>query len=107
MSGLANIFVLRSLHSEIGLLGNAATTELSRTGLAMRDRITLSARLSGRVIGKEYKTMARPKHQSGSLLVRGKRKKMYVARYYESVAGPDGKQHHVRRSILLGPVTQI
>jgi len=51
--------------------------------------------------------MARPKHQSGSLLVRGKRKKMYVARYYESVAGPDGKQHHVRRSILLGPVTQI
>ena len=51
--------------------------------------------------------MARPKHQSGSLLVRGKRKKMYVARYYENVAGPEGKLQHVRRSILLGPVAEI
>jgi integrase len=73
----------------------------------MSDKITTSARLSGRVIGKGYKTMARPKHQTGSLLVRGKRKKMYVARYYENVTGPDGKMEHVRRSVLLGPVAEI
>jgi len=73
----------------------------------MSDRITLGARLSGRVIGKECKTMARPKHQAGSLLIRGKRKKMYVARYYENVAGPCGELQRVRRSILLGPITEI
>lgn len=73
----------------------------------MSDRITLGARLSGRVIGKGYKTMACPKHQIGSLLIRGKRKKMYVARYYENVTGPCGERRRVRRSILLGPIAEI
>ena len=51
--------------------------------------------------------MARSRFQEGSLLVRGKRNKMYVARYYEKVIGPDGKPRRMRRSIVLGPVTEI
>src|SRR5262245_38321060 len=56
---------------------------LPRTG-PMSDTISTGAELSGRVIGKEVK-MTRSRYQTGSLFVRGKRKKVYVARYYEDV----------------------
>ncbi len=51
--------------------------------------------------------MARSRFQEGSLFVRGKRNKMYVARYYEKVIGPDGRPRRRRRSIVLGPVAEI
>ena len=65
------------------------------------------AGLSGRVIGKEMRQMTRPRYQQGSLLIRGKRKKMYVARYYEDAISPDGRPLRVRRSVVLGPVSEI
>lgn len=51
--------------------------------------------------------MTRPRYQAGSTLVRGKRKKMYVARYYEDAIGSDGSLRRVRRSVVLGPVSEI
>ncbi len=51
--------------------------------------------------------MTRPRYQAGSLLVRGKRKKMYVARFYEDVIGSEGTLRRVRRSVILGPVSEI
>jgi len=51
--------------------------------------------------------MARSRFQEGSLFVRGKRNKMYVARYYEKVIGSDGRPRRMRRSIVLGPVAEI
>ncbi|MCH8269064.1 MAG: tyrosine-type recombinase/integrase [Acidobacteria bacterium] len=51
--------------------------------------------------------MTRPRYQTGSLLIRGKRKKMYVARYYENVVGSNGRPQKLRRSIVLGPVAEI
>lgn len=107
MSSSGNIFASKFPPFVTGLLSCALAMEFSRTGAAMSDRIVHRARLSGRVIGKGYKKMARPKHQDGSLLIRGKGKKMYVARYYETVAGPDGLLRRVRRSVVLGPVSEI
>jgi len=51
--------------------------------------------------------MARSRFQEGSLFVRGKRNKMYVARYYEKVIGSDARPRRMRRSIVLGPVAEI
>lgn len=51
--------------------------------------------------------MARSRFQSGTLFVRGKRNKMYIARYYEKVIGSDGRPSRMRRSIVLGPVAEI
>lgn len=51
--------------------------------------------------------MKRSRYQTGSLFVRGKRKKMYVARYYESVIGSGSQLQQVRRSVVLGPVAEI
>jgi integrase len=51
--------------------------------------------------------MARSRFQEGSLFVRGKRIKMYVARYYEKVIGSNGRPRRMRRSVVLGPITEI
>ncbi len=73
----------------------------------MRDRIPIRAGLSGRIIGKDSETMRRSRFQEGSLFVRGKRNKMYVARYYEKVIDPSGRPHRIRRSVVLGLVAEI
>lgn len=51
--------------------------------------------------------MTRPRYQTGSLLIRGTHKKMYVARYYEDAIGSDGALQRVRCSVVLGPVSEI
>ena len=51
--------------------------------------------------------MARARFQEGSLFVRGKRIKMYIARYYEKVIDSSGRPRRLRRSVVLGPVAEI
>ncbi len=45
--------------------------------------------------------------QQGSLFKRGTRTKMWVARWWEDVIGPDGKSERVRRSEVLGTVAEL
>ena len=73
----------------------------------MSDTISPGTELSGRVIGKGVKRMTRSRYQTGSLIARGKRRKVYVARYYEPVIGAGGQVQQVRRSVVLGPVAEI
>ena len=52
--------------------------------------------------------LARKKHfQRGSLFKRGKRNKVWVARYREPVTGANGETEFVRRSEILGTVTDL
>ncbi len=52
--------------------------------------------------------LARKKHfQHGSLFKRGKRNKVWVARYREPVIGPNGGNEFVRRSEILGTVAEL
>jgi integrase len=51
--------------------------------------------------------MARHRYQSGSVLIRGRRRKVYVLRYYEPVLLPDGKVSSTRKSVVLGLVREI
>jgi integrase len=51
--------------------------------------------------------MIRRRFQRGSIHKRGKRKKVWVARYSEDVAGPDGAVVRIRRSEILGTVAEI
>jgi integrase len=73
----------------------------------MSGRIRPRAGLSEQVIGKGKDTMTRSRYQSGSVFVRGKRRKMYIARYYEKVIGPDGRPRRMRRSLVLGLVAEV
>lgn len=52
--------------------------------------------------------LARRKHfQHGSLFKRGKRNKVWVGRYWEPTAGPNGELQRVRRSEILGTVADL
>jgi integrase len=63
------------------------------------------AERGGRASRKEI--MARPCDQDGSLVVRGKRRKMWVLRWREDVLQPDGTFRRIQRAETLGPVTEI
>ena len=45
--------------------------------------------------------------QKGSLFIRGTRKKVWVARWWEPVIGPDNVPGRIRRSEVLGTVAEI
>jgi len=45
--------------------------------------------------------------QRGSIFKRGKRNKVWVARFLEDVIGPDGTASRIRRSEILGTVAEI
>jgi integrase len=51
--------------------------------------------------------MARCQYQNGCLFIRGKRRKMWVARWREDVILADGSTSRVMRSAALGPVSEI
>lgn len=63
-------------------------------------KLLFSARKCGRANGKE--TMARPRYQDGSLYIRGKRNKVWVARWREDVIQEDGTLDRTQRTIVLG-----
>ena len=51
--------------------------------------------------------MARRRYQFGCLFIRGKRRKMWVARWREEVIRPDGTLGRIHRSEVLGSVSEI
>jgi len=51
--------------------------------------------------------MARCRYQNGCLFIRGKRRKVWVARWTEDVIQRDGSVHRVLRSEVLGSVSEI
>ncbi|HKV26719.1 MAG TPA: site-specific integrase [Candidatus Acidoferrales bacterium] len=51
--------------------------------------------------------MARRHYQTGSIFVRGTKRKVYVLRYYERVLLPNGRVGKTRKSVVLGPVSEI
>ena len=51
--------------------------------------------------------MARSQYQNGCLFIRGKRQKVWVARWREEVILADGSADRVMRSVVLGPVSEI
>jgi integrase len=55
----------------------------------------------------ERKGMARSQYQNGCLFIRGKRRKVWVARWREDVILADGSADRVMRSVVLGPVSEI
>ena len=55
----------------------------------------------------ERSKMARSQYQNGSLFIRGKRRKVWVARWREEVILADGSTSRVMRSVVLGPVSEI
>jgi integrase len=54
----------------------------------------------------DFERMARKRYQRGQLFLKGKRQKVWVARWREDVIRPDGSMHRQRRSQILGTVKE-
>ena len=87
----------------LGLSGNASEVERM---LDSQSRLTAE--------GKDARTDAdgngfviRRRYQTGCLFTRGKRRKVWVARWREDVITPDGRVHRTLRSEVLGLVSEI
>ncbi len=70
-------------------------------------RMAGDAGRGGRANNQREVRMARRRYQTGCLFVRGKRRKMWVARFREDVIKPDGSLGRVIRSEVLGPVSEL
>jgi integrase len=76
---------------------------------AAKTKLSINAEQAGRAIVEVKTTMARKnrRYQTGSLLIRGAKRKVYVLRYYEPVLLSGGKVGNTRRSVVLGAVSEI
>lgn len=73
--------------------------------LACLDTLKRDARKCGRANGKEQ--MARSRYQDGSLFIRGKHNKVWVARWREDLIREDGSLHRTQRTVVLGSVAEV
>ena len=52
-------------------------------------------------------TMARRRFQQGSLILRGKRRRVWVARWWEDEIQPDGKLGRIRKAEVIGSLAGL
>jgi hypothetical protein len=51
--------------------------------------------------------MARRRYQNGCLFIRGKKRKVWIARWREQVISPENTILRLHRSEVLGPVSEL
>ena len=75
----------------------------------MRTTLKSDEEQAGRAIEipRKGETMARRGFQQGSLFQRGTRRKLWVARWWEDVIRADGTLGRLRRSEVIGTVTEF
>jgi integrase len=73
----------------------------------MDSSLTLDPIEARRVTGRKENELTRRTYQRGFLYQRGKRLKVWVARWRENVILADGSQARKQRSVVLGPVAEI
>src|SRR5262245_43319952 len=73
----------------------------------MDDYTILPSTKARRVTGGKEHALARRRYQTGHLFKRGKRRKVWVARWREDVIQPDGRRGRLQRSVVLGLVSDV
>jgi len=69
--------------------------------------IEVDANTAKRATSRKETAVARRRYQMGSLAVRGKRRKVWVARWREDVKKPDGTLGRIRRAEVLGNKNEL
>src|SRR2546428_2819789 len=84
------------------------TVASSRFALnTMTTGATLQTEKARRATRERMWSVARRRYQSGCLFKRGKRRKVWIARWREDVIRPDGSLGRIQRSIVLGLVSEV
>ncbi len=86
----------------------AAQTQLDAVLRKLATFFPLSDRLTPqRNQRAKEKSLARKRYQRGSLMLRGKRRKMWVVRWREDVEQADGSIRRIERKTILGSQTEL
>jgi integrase len=75
---------------------NIAMTRVEGHGIVSAEANT------GNPLKGDFERMARKRYQRGQLFLKGRRQKVWVARWREDIIRPDGSTHRLRRSEVLG-----
>jgi Phage integrase, N-terminal SAM-like domain len=73
----------------------------------MTTGITLQSDKARRATRERTWIVARRRYQSGCLFKRGKRRKVWIARWREDVLRPDGSLGRIQRSVVIGLLSEI
>lgn len=84
--------------------GVTSTTNCAKDGSGLDSRATIRGQEQCVAGGSEH--LARRRYQSGSLLLRGKRRRVWVARWREDVI-EEGRVRRIYRSEVLGTLAEI
>jgi len=76
------------------------------SSVSPRDLCTIPAQ-GQRVIGLKGPSMARKRYQQGTIMLRGKRRKVWILRWREDIEQPDGFVQRVERKTLLGTHAEL
>jgi integrase len=74
---------------------------------AVTPSVTLQSEKARRATRERMWTVARRRYQSGCLFKRGKRRKVWIARWREDVIRPDGSLGRTQRSVVIGLLSEI
>jgi integrase len=73
----------------------------------MVDRDATLSRRGQQTTGQEGGSMARSRYQQGSIMLRGKRRKVWVLRWREDIEQTDGTRRRVERKTVLGAHAEL
>ncbi len=68
--------------------------------------IVLTEANTGNPLKGDFERMARKRYQRGQLFLKGKRQRVWVARWREDIIRPDGSTHRLRKSEVLGTLKE-
>jgi integrase len=93
--------------SEQGKMRPSLTPSSVKTGSVLESRGIVSPEANtGNPLKGSFERMARKRYQRGQLFQKGKKQKVWIARWREDVIRPDGTRRRVRKSEVLGTLKQ-
>ena len=107
MTGRFRHFRYKTNHAERSTAGGMESLKpnIDMTGGEGHGIVSAEAN-TGNPLRGDFERMARKRYQRGQLFQKGKRQKVWVARWREDVIRADGSRYRLRRSEVLGTLKQ-
>ena len=103
---LKQTYTMQAVYAGRGCDSMGISNDKIPTVLPLDRAIVLAEANTGNPLRGDVKRMARRRYQNGQLLLKGKRQKVWVARWREDMIRADGSRSRQRRSEVLGTVKE-
>ena len=92
---------------DLSLLGLPRPGGLGNSGVSITPNCDSVLRQGQHISGQRSESLARKRYQQGSLMLRGKRRKVWVLRWRDDVRQADGSVRRVERKTVLGTQAEV